>query len=79
MRRLVIALCLSLTLLATAASTVLALPVPAEYLPAEACENSARGRAESNAHATVPFYHTDYNSDHGCHVHYPEAYWENSP
>lgn len=79
MRRLVIALCLSLTLLATTVSTVLALPVPAEFLPTEACDNADRGRTESSEEGNVPMRHTPPVTDHGCHVHYPDAYWENRP
>ncbi len=78
MRRLVIALCLSLTLLATAVSTVLADPVPAENLPTEACDSAARGRSESSTEGNVPSRHTE-DTFHACHVHYPDAFFENRP
>jgi len=77
MRRLFLALCLSLTLLASAASTVLADPVPREFLPSQACDNPGRGLEMSSDKSNVPFRHT--TGEHGCHVHYPPAYFKNHP
>ncbi len=67
MRRILLALSLSLMMLATFASAALA--DPATELPAQACNQGteqARGVSSANSNVPVPPH-----GIHGCHVHLP--------
>lgn len=69
MRRIIAALSLSLTLLATLAGTALA--DPATELPAAACNRGTdHARTVNNANSNSP---TRAHGNHGCHVHLPWA------
>lgn len=68
MRRIFLALSLSLTVLATFASAVSA--DPATELPAQACNQGtalALGISSANSNVPVPPH-----GNHGCHVHLPQ-------